>query len=84
MNLGAVIWLSGNECLGLSISHRSLYSGYISASCGAEYNQEGLCVLFIHMHIPRCFRGTFSQYDLSCLTVSWVGHYLHPLEPSIK
>ena len=62
----------------------TLYSDYISASHGAEYNQEELCVLFIHMHVPKPFWGIFSQYDLNCLTVSCVGHYLHPLEPGIK
>ena len=61
-----------------------LYSSYISASHGAEYNQEELCVLFIHMHAPRPFVGTFSESDFSCLTVSWVGHYLHPFEPGIE
>ena len=33
---------------------------------------------------PDPLWGTFSWYDFSCLAVSWVGHYLHSLEPSIK
>ena len=46
---------------------QTLYSSYISASYEAEYNQNELCTLFIHMHIPRPFLELFSQYDLSCL-----------------
>ena len=38
--------------------------------------------LFMYMHPD--FWEHFSEYDFSCLTVSWVGHYLHPLEPSIE
>ena len=30
------------------------------------------------------FGELFSWYDFSCLVVSWVGHYLHPLEPCIE
>ena len=40
---------------------QTLYSSYLGASCGAEHNQEELCVLFIHMHIPRPIGGTFQS-----------------------
>ena len=49
-----------------------------------EYILDELCTFFIHVHVPRPFWGTFSWYDLSCLRVSQVGHYLHPLGPSIE
>ena len=61
---------SDTECLGLLTSHRPSTLGYLSASCGAEHNQNGLCDLFIHMHVPRPFWGTFSQCDFSCLTLA--------------
>ena len=47
-----------------------LYFGYISASHGAEHNQNGLCDFFIHIHVPRPFLETFSQCDFSCLTLA--------------
>ena len=48
-----------------------------------KYNLNELCVLFIYLHVPRPFWEPFSQYDFSCLAVSWVAHYLHPLKPGI-
>ena len=64
---------------------QTLYYGYLGASHGVEHNQEELCVLFIHMHVcTQTFWELFSQYDFSCLTVSQVGHYLHPLELGIE
>ena len=65
MNLGAVIWVSGTERLGQSISHRPSAPA-ISVPL-VEYNQNELCTLFIHIHVPRPFWEHFSQYDLSCL-----------------
>ena len=49
---------------------QTLNLGYLSASHGAEHNQNELCDLFIHMHVPRPFWGTFSQYDFSCLMLA--------------
>ena len=36
------------------------------------------------MHVPRLFGELFGQYHFSCSTVSQVGHYLHPIKPSIE
>ena len=49
---------------------QTLYFSYPGASHGAEHNQNGLCDLFIHMHVPRPFWRTFSQCDFSCLTLA--------------
>ena len=49
---------------------QTLYSGYLSVSHEAEHNQNELCVLFIHVHVPRPFWGTFSQYDFRCLMLA--------------
>ena len=84
MSLRAVVWVFWYWTIGSIHKSKTLYSSYLSASHGAEHNQEELCVLFIHMHVPRPYGELFSQYAFSCLTVSQVGHYLHPLEPSIK
>ena len=56
-NLRVVVWVSGTEWLGLSISHRPSTPA-ISMFLMAEYNQNELCTLFIHMHVPRPF-GNF-------------------------
>ena len=43
------------------------------------------CVFYLSICMyPDLFGELFSQYDFSCLTVSWVGHYLHSLEPGSK
>ena len=55
---------------GLLTRPQTLYFGCLSASHGAEHNQNGLCNLFIHMHVPRPFWGTFSQCDFSCLMLA--------------
>ena len=54
-NLRAVIWVfrSVDE-------PQSLYFSCLGASCGEEHMQNGMCDLFIHMHVPRPFWGTFS------------------------
>ena len=49
-----------------------------------EYIPVELCALFIHLHVPRLICDTLSKYDFSCLLVSWVVHYLHPLKPGIR
>ena len=61
---------SDTEWLGLLTSHRPSTLAILGASCGAEHNQNELCVSFIHMHVPRPFCGTFSQCDFSCLTLA--------------
>ena len=60
---------SDTELLGIN-KPQTLYFGYLGASHGAEHNQKELCVLFIHMHVPRPFWGTFSQCDFSCLMLA--------------
>ena len=69
-NLEVVISVFWYWMFGSTNKSQTLYSGYLSASCGAEHNQNGLCVLFIHIHVPRPFWGTFSQCDFSCLTLA--------------
>ena len=70
LNLGAVIWVFWHWRVGSIDKSQTLYSGYLSASCEAEHNQNELCVSFIHMHVPRPFGDLFSQYDFSCLTLA--------------
>ena len=54
-NLRAVIWVFWYKAFGSINKPQTLYFGYLSASQGAEHNQNGLCDLFIHMHVPRPF-----------------------------
>ena len=49
-----------------------------------EYIPVELCALFILLHVPRLIWDALSWYEFSCLLVSWVAHYLHPLKPSIR
>ena len=69
-NLGAVIWVFWYWAFGSINKPQTLYFGYLGASHGAEHNQNGLCDLFIYMHVPRPFWGTFSQCDFSCLILA--------------
>ena len=69
-NLGAVIWVFWYWMVGSIDKSQTLYSSYLGASHGAEHNQNELCVLFIHMHVPRYFGEPFSQYDFSCLMLA--------------
>ena len=62
---------SDTELLGSIDKPQTPYSDYLGASCGAEHNQNELCVLFIHMHVPRPLWGTFSQYEFICLMLAW-------------
>ena len=66
----AVIWVFWHWMVGSIDKSHTLYSGYLSASHGAEHNQNELCVSFIHMHVPRPFGECFSQYDFSCLILA--------------
>ena len=85
MSIRAVVWVSGTEWLGQLSSHLPSTSAISVPLVEQEYNQEELCTLFIHVHVPRPFFGELLvSTDFSCLTVSRVGHYLHPLEPSIE
>ena len=70
MNLRAVIWVFWYWMVGSTNKSQTLYSGYLSAFRGAEHNQNELCVLFIHMHVPRHFGEHLSQYDFSCLMLA--------------
>ena len=83
-NLGSVVWVSGTEWLGLLISHRPSTPA-ISVPLVEQSITRKNCVFYLSICMyPDLFGELFSQYDLSCLTVSWVGHYLHPLEPDIE
>ena len=59
MSLGAVIWVSGTEWLGLLTSHQPSTLAISVPLMEQEYNQEELCTLFIHVHVPRPFLGNF-------------------------
>ena len=80
-NLEAVIWVFQYLALGSINKPQTLYFSYLSASHGAEHNQNGLCDLFIHMHVPRAFWGTLSQCDFSCLTLAREVTTCIPLNP---
>ena len=65
---GAVIWVSGTEQLDLLLSHQPSTLAISVPLVEQEYNQEELCTLFIHVHVPRPFLGKF----LVCMTsVVW-------------
>ena len=81
---GAVVWVSGTECLGLLLSHQPSTLAISVPLMEQEYIQDKLFSLFIHVYAPRLFGNTLVSTTLSCLTLSWVGHYLYPLDPSIK
>ena len=59
MSLGAVVWVSGTEQFGPLISHRPSTLAISVPVVEQEYNQEELCTLFIHVHVPRPFEGNF-------------------------
>ena len=81
---GAVIWVSGTEWLGLLISHRPSTLAILVRPVEQSITRKN-CVFYLSICMyPDLFGELFSQYDFSYLTVSWVGHYLHPLEPGIE
>ena len=83
-NLRVVIWVSGTEWLGLLISHRPSTLAISEPLMEQSITMKN-CVFYLSIcTYPDLFGELFSQYDLSCLTISQVGDYLHPLEPSIK
>ena len=53
--LGTVIVVFWHWMVGSTDKPQTLYSSYLSASHWAEHNQNELCVLFIHMHVPDLF-----------------------------
>ena len=57
---GLLSGFSGIKCLGLLTSHQPSTLAVSCASHGEEHNQNGMCDLFIHMHVPRPFWGTLS------------------------
>ena len=59
MSLRTVIWVSGTEWLGLLRSHRPSSLAILVPLVEQEYNQEKLCTLFIHVHVPKPFVGNF-------------------------
>ena len=69
-NLRAVIWVFRYWTFGSINKPQTLYFGYLGAFCGVEHNPNELCVLFIHMHVPRPFWRIFSQCDFSCLMLA--------------
>ena len=78
-SFGAVVWVSGTEHLGkLLRSHRPSTLAIPVPLMGQEYILDELCALFIYLHVPKLLWDPFS-----CLVVSWVAHFLHPLKPSI-
>ena len=83
-SLGAVIWVSGTEWLGQLLGGHQPSTLAISVPLvEQEYIPVELCVMFIHLHIPRLIWDTLSYYDFSCLLVRWVVHCLYSLKPSI-
>ena len=83
-NFGAVVWVSCTEWLGLLISHRPSTPA-ISVPLIEQSITRKICMFYLSICMyPDLFGELFSQYEFSCLTVSWVGHYLHPLEPGIE
>ena len=81
MNLRAVIWVSGTEWLGPLISHRPSTLAILVPLVEQSITRKN-CVFYLAICMyPDLVGELFSQYDFSCLTVSQVGHYLHPLKP---
>ena len=60
LSLGAVIWVSGTERLGPLLSHGPSTLAISVPLMEEEYIQDELCTLFIHVHVPKPFFGTFS------------------------
>ena len=67
MSLGAVIWVSGTEWLGLLSSHRPSTLAILVPLVEKEYIQDELSTLFIHEHAPRLFGNTFISVILVVL-----------------
>ena len=59
MSHRAVFWVSGTEQLGLLRNHSPSTQAISVPLTEQEYNQEDLCTLIIHVHVPRPFWGNF-------------------------
>ena len=59
-NLGAVVWVFWYKAFGSVDEPQTLYFSCLSVSHGEEHIQNRMCDLFIHIHVPRSFWGTFS------------------------
>ena len=59
MSLGAVVWVSDTEQLGRLSSHLPSTLAILVPLMEQEYNQDKLCTLFIHVHVPKPFLGNF-------------------------
>ena len=57
--LGAVIWVSGTEWLGLSISHRPSTVAIYVPLMEQEYNQNELCTFVYSYAHTQTFEGNF-------------------------
>ena len=68
--LGLLSGFSDTEWLGLLTSHRPSTLSILVPLMEQSINQNELYVSFIHIHVPRPFWGTFSQYDFSCLMLA--------------
>ena len=55
---------------GVLTSHRPSTLAILVPLMAQSITRNGLCDLFIHMHVPRPFWGTFSQCDFSCLMLA--------------
>ena len=62
----------------------TLYFSYIVVCHGAGVYLGWTVYLVYSCACTQTFWEHFSQGNFSCLTFSQVGHYLYPLEPSIK
>ena len=58
--LRVVILVSGTEQLSPLTSHQPSTPAILVPLMEQEYNQEEVCTLFIHVHVPRPFLGKFS------------------------
>ena len=74
---GDVVWVSGTEQLGLLISHQHSTLAILVPLVEQEYNQEQLCTLFIHVHVPRPFMGN-SLVSMTSVVWQLVGYVGQP------
>ena len=82
--LGLSSGFSGTVQLGPLTSHRPSTLA-ISVPLVEQSITRKNCVFYLSICMyPDLCGELFSHYDFSCLTVSCIGHYLHPLEPGIK
>ena len=81
--LGLLSGFPGTEQLGLLISHRPSTLAILVPLMEQSIIRKN-CVFYLSIcKYPDLFEELLS-HDFSCLTVSWVSHYLYPLEPGIE